>query len=232
MVFPNDELPVDPLGRRVKVAVRGYSEVAKIYENNQNFAFGPGEAEPSEGAGQQGGFTWISPKTKGRAGKRVGQGGRIEGEDPNWPSISSQFDKSDIQGKGSFAKNDLEENETIGLLHTINKPGVSYDFTELGKMHNHSDDPNCHNVLKDKQRFLVASRPIKKGEELTTNYRLQPDLEQPEHFGLLESDDDKEMLPHIDGYRSYSPFQDLVKTKDLIDIYLREQEHFYLDITK
>ena len=95
MVFPNDELPVDPLGRRVKVAVRGYSEVAKIYENNQNFAFGPGEAEPSEGAGQQGGFTWISPKTKGRAGKRVGQGGRIEGEDPNWPSISSQFDKSE-----------------------------------------------------------------------------------------------------------------------------------------
>jgi hypothetical protein len=26
--------------------------------------------------------------------------------------------------------------------------------------------------------------------------------------------------------------QDLVKTKDLIDIYLREQEHNYLDITK
>jgi hypothetical protein len=26
--------------------------------------------------------------------------------------------------------------------------------------------------------------------------------------------------------------QDLVKTKDLIDIYLREQEHHYLDITK
>jgi hypothetical protein len=26
--------------------------------------------------------------------------------------------------------------------------------------------------------------------------------------------------------------QDLVKSKDLIDIYLREQEHHYLDITK
>ena len=118
-------------------------------------------------------------------------------------------DKSGIHGKGSFAKNDLDENETIGILHTINQPGVSYDFTELGKMHNHSDEPNCHNVLKDKKRFLVASRPIKKGEELTTNYRLQPDLEQPEHFGLFESEEEKEMLPHIDGYRSYSPFKDL-----------------------
>ena len=118
-------------------------------------------------------------------------------------------DKSGIHAKGSFAKNDLDENETIGILHTINQPGVSYDFTELGKMHNHSDEPNCHNVLKDKKRFLVASRPIKKGEELTTNYRLQPDLEQPEHFGLFESEEEKEMLPHIDGYRSYSPFKDL-----------------------
>ena len=95
LVFPNNELPVDPLGRRIKVAVRGYSEVAKLYENNQNFNFGPGEAEPSAGAGEQGGFTWISPKTKGNAGKKVGQGGRIQGEDPNWPSISSQFDKSE-----------------------------------------------------------------------------------------------------------------------------------------
>jgi hypothetical protein len=118
-------------------------------------------------------------------------------------------DRSNIQGRGSFAKNDLEENEVIGLLHTINKPSVSYDFTELGKMHNHSDSPNCHNVLKKKQRFLVASRPIKKGEELTTNYRLQPDLEQPEHFRVNESNEEREMLPHIDGYRSYSPFQDL-----------------------
>jgi hypothetical protein len=118
-------------------------------------------------------------------------------------------DRSNIQGRGSFAKNDLEENEVIGLLHTINKPNVSYDFTDLGKMHNHSDNPNCHNVLKKKQRFLVASRPIKKGEELTTNYRLQPDLEQPEHFRVNKSNKEREMLPHIDGYRSYSPFQDL-----------------------
>lgn len=116
--------------------------------------------------------------------------------------------KSKIHGKGVFSKQDLEENETIGLLHTINQPYLDYDFTELGKLHNHNDNPNCHNKLIGKQRFLVASRTIKKGEELTTNYRLQPDLEQPENWSLNESEE-REMKPELDGYRTYSPFKDM-----------------------
>lgn len=92
------------------------------------------------------------------------------------------------------------------MLHTIN--GSNYNFTELGKLHNHSDEPNCHNELINNQRFLVASKPINIGEELTTNYRLQPDLEQPEDWGINESEK-KEMKPEIDGYRTYSPFKDL-----------------------
>ena len=116
-------------------------------------------------------------------------------------------DKSDLGGKGVFAKKKLKKGETIGLLHTIKKLGVDYDFTELGKMHNHKDSPNCHNDKRGNQRFLVASKDIEKGEELTTNYRLQPDLEQPQTWfsGLNE----QKYLPHIDGYRTYSPFKDL-----------------------
>ena len=80
-------------------------------------------------------------------------------------------------------------------------------------MHNHSDDPNCHNELVNgKQRFLVASRDIDEGEELTTDYRLQPDLEQPsERWGgeVNEEDGTEDMKPHIDGYRDYSPFKDM-----------------------
>jgi hypothetical protein len=119
------------------------------------------------------------------------------------------IDSSKIEGKGVFAKKDLEEGETIGLLHTINKPYIDYNFTELGEMHNHSETPNCHNVLKDNKRFLTASRKIKKGEELTTNYRLQPDLEQPMEGWELKESLGKEMKPQVDGYRTYSPFQDL-----------------------
>ena len=118
-------------------------------------------------------------------------------------------DKSNIQGKGVFAQKDLDEGETIGLLHTIHVPYKDYDFTELGHMHNHSDEPNCHNVLKGNKRFLTASQKIRKGEELTTNYRLQPDLEQPQTNWSLKESIDKEMYPQKDGYRTYSPFKDL-----------------------
>jgi SET domain-containing protein len=116
-------------------------------------------------------------------------------------------DKSELGGEGVFAKKRLSNGEVIGLLHTIIKLHHEYDFTELGKKHNHKDNPNCHNELIDNQRFLVASRDINKGEELTTNYRLQPDLEQPESWynGLNE----KKYEPHIDGYRTYSPFKQM-----------------------
>ena len=90
--------------------------------------------------------------------------------------------KSKIQGKGAFAKQSLKPGDFIGKVHTINQPYVDYDFTDLGRNHNHSENPNVQNVLVGNERHLVATKPIKKGQELTSNYRLQPDLEQPEDF--------------------------------------------------
>lgn len=112
--------------------------------------------------------------------------------------------KSKIQGKGVFSKQDLKPGDYIGKAHTINKLYTDYDFTDLGKNHNHSDNPNVQNVLIGNERHFVATKPIKKGEELTTNYRLQPDLEQPEDFKK-----GGKMTPQEDGYRSYSPYKDL-----------------------
>jgi len=88
--------------------------------------------------------------------------------------------KSKIQGDGAFAKQTLNPGDYIGKVHTINKLYEDYDFTELGKKHNHSEDPNVQNVLIGNERHLVAIKPIKKGQELTSDYRLQPDLEQPD----------------------------------------------------
>ena len=90
--------------------------------------------------------------------------------------------KSKIQGDGAFAKKDIMPGEHIGKVHTINQLYTDYDFTELGKKHNHSETPNVQNILVGNERHLIATKPIKKGEELTSNYRLQPDLEQPEEF--------------------------------------------------
>jgi hypothetical protein len=54
----------------------------------------------------------------------------------------------------------------------------------------------------------VASKNLKKGDELTTDYTLQPDLEQPQkNWGTIK--ENKEMRPEIDGYRTYSPFKNL-----------------------
>ena len=86
---------------------------------------------------------------------------------------------SNIAGKGAFANKDLKKGESIGLLHTINELVYDYDFEELGRMYNHSENPNCYNKLIDNKRYLVPLRDISKDEELTADYRLQPDLEQP-----------------------------------------------------
>lgn len=90
--------------------------------------------------------------------------------------------KSKIQGKGAFANENLKPGDYIGKVHTINQLYTDYDFTDLGKSHNHSNNPNVQNVLIGNERYLMATKPIKKGQELTSNYRLQPDLEQPEDF--------------------------------------------------
>jgi hypothetical protein len=90
------------------------------------------------------------------------------------------IDKSDIAGKGAFAKQFIPKGSPIDLLHQINQPGVDYDFTQLGKSYNHSEDPNTFNKLVGNQRYMVANQDIYPGQELTGDYRMQPDLEQPQ----------------------------------------------------
>jgi predicted Zn-ribbon and HTH transcriptional regulator len=85
--------------------------------------------------------------------------------------------KSDIQGKGLFAKQGYKKGEIIGLSHVDNKP-----TSTIGKYHNHSDKPTAVNIKKGNQRFLIANMDIPAGVEITTNYRRQPELEQPEDF--------------------------------------------------
>lgn len=94
IIFPNNELPTNAKGQRVQTAVRGYGELATLYEL-YDFNFGLNTSEPSDDGGLQGGFTWISPKSRGAAGKKAGKGGELYETDSNWPQISSQFNKSE-----------------------------------------------------------------------------------------------------------------------------------------
>lgn len=93
------------------------------------------------------------------------QGGNIEVKD------------SKIQGVGVFATNPFKQGSFIGLAHTNGQPS-----TELGRYHNHSENPNAESVLIGNERYLITKKAIKNGEEITVDYRKQPELEQPEDF--------------------------------------------------
>jgi len=85
--------------------------------------------------------------------------------------------KSKIQGKGLFTTQPFTKGSFIGLAHEDDQPS-----TMIGKYHNHSESPNAMSVKVGGKRYLVAKRPLKNNEEITTDYRLQPELEQPDQF--------------------------------------------------
>ena len=81
-------------------------------------------------------------------------------------------------GKGLFTKESFKKGEVIGLAHIDDQPA-----SEIGRNHNHNEkNPTANNIKDGNKRYLIASRNLNPGEEITTNYRLQPELEQPEDF--------------------------------------------------
>ena len=91
---------------------------------------------------------------------------------------------SDIHGKGVFAGEYIPKGTEIGIT-AIRNGEKNWQIPILGKFHNHSEKPTCCSVasapIEEKKytRMLVADRDIFPDEELTVDYRLQPDLEQP-----------------------------------------------------
>jgi hypothetical protein len=88
--------------------------------------------------------------------------------------------QSDIKGagKGLFTKAAFKKGEVIGLAHVDDQPHL-----EIGHNHNHNEEnPTAYSKKIDNKRYIYASRDLEPGEEITTNYRLQPELEQPEDF--------------------------------------------------
>jgi hypothetical protein len=87
---PSGSLPVDEFGREVQAPVYGPTELAKLYEGevSKNIKLGANGPIYSDGGGIEGGFTWVSPKYKGNAGKYVGPGGDIIREDEDFKSAS------------------------------------------------------------------------------------------------------------------------------------------------
>ena len=81
-------------------------------------------------------------------------------------------------GKGLFTNASFKKGEVIGLAHVDDQPA-----SEIGRNHNHNEkNPTAYSKKIDNKRYIYASKDLKPGEEITTNYRMQPELEQPEDF--------------------------------------------------
>jgi hypothetical protein len=86
---PVGEVPVNQYGIEQQSPVYGPSELAQLYEGpSQSIRLGANGPTYSNGGGIEGGFTWVSPKYKGNAGKRVGFGGEVTNEDEDFKPSS------------------------------------------------------------------------------------------------------------------------------------------------
>jgi hypothetical protein len=86
---PSGALPVDAFGNEQQSPVYGPHELAQLYEGpSKEIRLGANGPTYSNGGGIEGGFTWVSPKYKGNAGKKVGVGGEITGEDEDFKPSS------------------------------------------------------------------------------------------------------------------------------------------------
>ena len=82
---PAGDLPVSEFGAEVQAPVYGPSELAQLYEGpNREIRLGANAPAYADGGGLEGGLTWVSPKYKGNAGKKVGIGGEVTNPDENF----------------------------------------------------------------------------------------------------------------------------------------------------
>ena len=82
------------------------------------------------------------------------------------PSVTIK--RSDIHGLGLWAVEDIKKGTEIGMSHFY--WGEDIQRTPLGAFYNHSDSPNIHKSRRDSRYFMVASKDILSGEELTCTY--------------------------------------------------------------
>ena len=102
---PVGDVPVNQFGVEQQSPVYGPSELAQLYEGpSQSVKLGANGPTYSNGGGIEGGFTWVSPKYRGNAGKKVGINGEITEQDEdfrpssyvNTESVNNEFRQGSI----------------------------------------------------------------------------------------------------------------------------------------
>jgi hypothetical protein len=107
---PGGDLPVDQFGKEQQSPVYGPQELAQLYEGpSKDIRLGANGPTYGNGGGVEGGFTWVSPKYKGNAGKKVGYGGEVTNEDEDFkPSSYNSTESTDRTFKGGSILDDTQ----------------------------------------------------------------------------------------------------------------------------
>lgn len=84
---------------------------------------------------------------------------------------------SDISGVGIIITKPIKKGELIGVSH---EKYPEIQCTHLGRHYNHSDKPNAESKFEGSVRKLYALKDLEPGDEVTADYRKQPELEQPQ----------------------------------------------------
>jgi len=93
---PPNQVPVNPVGQQVMAPVYGPSELAILYEGNQNqLNFGLAGKTLNDGGTIDGQFVWVSPKYKGAAGYNATPGGGKGSLDEEYNLISSAYESNE-----------------------------------------------------------------------------------------------------------------------------------------
>ena len=107
---PGGDIPVDPFGNEIQAPVYGPQEMAQMYEgSDQSIRLGANGPTYSDGGGIEGGFTWVSPKYKGNAGKNVGVGGEVTNQDEDFrPSSYNSTESTNYEFKEGSILDDTQ----------------------------------------------------------------------------------------------------------------------------
>ena len=108
---PGGDLPVDNFARELQSPVYGPQELAQLYEGpSREVKLGANGPTYSDGGGIEGGFTWVSPKYRANAGKKVGIGGEILDIDENFrPSSYINTESNNLQFREGSILDDTQK---------------------------------------------------------------------------------------------------------------------------
>lgn len=95
------------------------------------------------------------------------------------PDDNFEIKKSSIHGVGAFSKKDFKTGQFINI-HILPLDNGNLKVTAFGKKLNHSSKPNAISKKEDDGCYRVyALKDINSGDEITLDYTVNKNLEQP-----------------------------------------------------